>query len=128
MLTMRIVAFVLRALFASGADVHLALTDRPDHCRPYAAVPADVRDDTFGWNQLLSLASCLQDTSVTQVTREDQLEPMVQRYHDALYIPMLIYIGVLENGPEPMHLHAAYQVGMMHLMIVVRARRSIATP
>lgn len=128
MLTIRIVAFALRLFFASDIDAQLAVNKLPEACRPYATIPVTTRDDTFGWNQLLSLGSCLQDTTITPVTDEAELRPMVDRYHDALYLPMLIYVGVLENAPGPVQLHAAYQVGMAHLMMVVRARRSVSSP
>lgn len=128
MLTLRIITLALRALFASGADVPLAVGDLPEACRPFAATPADVRDDTFGWNQLLSLASCLQDTTLTYATTEDEVELMVDRYHEALYAPMLIYVGVLENAPGPVQLHAAYHVGTTYLNMAVRARRSVTSP
>ena len=119
-----IASFLLRA---SLAGAPLAVNQLPEPCRMYAALPADLEDDTFGWNQLLSLASCLQDDAVTPVTREQDVEPMVERGHDALYMPMLIYIAVLENGPPRIQLHAAYQVGMAHLMLAVRARRSVTS-
>jgi hypothetical protein len=124
---LHIVALALRVLFGVD-DARLAVTDLPEPCRMYAAIPADTLEDPYGWNQLLSLASCVQDASITPVARGDQLEPMVERYNDALYVPTLIYIGVLENAPGPVQLRAAYQLGLAHVMLVVRARRSVSTP
>ncbi|HSN25457.1 MAG TPA: hypothetical protein VLT45_04205 [Kofleriaceae bacterium] len=128
MLTLHIIAIALRALFVSGADAPAAVNELPEECRPFAVTPSDVRDDTFGWNQLLSLASCIQDNTVMQVTDEAEVELMVDRYRASLYIPLLIYVGVLENAPGPMQLHAAYHVGMAYLTMAVRARRSVASP
>ncbi len=128
MLTLRIITLALHALFGSGAGAPLAVHDLPEQCRPFAATPADVRDDTFGWNQLLSLASCLQDNTIIPITDEDEVELIVDRYHALLYVPMLIYVGVLENAPGPVQLHAAYHVGMAYLTMVIRARRSVTSP
>lgn len=97
-------------------------------CRQYAWIPADARDDILGWNQLLSLAACLQDSSITPVRNSDELTAMVDAYVDALEVPMMIYFGALENGPGPIQLRAAYHIAMLHLTLIVRARSSIVAP
>lgn len=100
----------------------------PVECRIYTWIPADARDDVLAWNQLLSLAACLQDGSVSTVTDPDQLEAMVDQYTRALEIPMMVYTGAIEQGPRSVQLRAAYQIAMAHVSLIVRARSSIIAP
>ncbi len=100
----------------------------PIECRAYAWLPADARDDVLKWNQLLSLATCLQDASVSRVSDPEQLESMVDGYLRALEVPMMIYAGALEFGPGPVRLRALYQLAMAHVTLMMRARGSIVAP
>jgi hypothetical protein len=119
---------LVAAVSRAHADGPNAVTDEaiPASCRTYAWVPADARDDVFGWNQLLSLAACLQDASITPLADPEQLDAMVDAYTRALEIPTTIYAGALEAGPGSVQLRAAYQLGMLHVTLIVRARTAIA--
>jgi len=119
---------VALAIGAAGSARAGSIQDLPPSCRAFAWVPADVRDDTLAWNQLLSLASCLQDASIEHVSQPDELAPMVARLTRALAIPMEIYLGAIERGPGPVQLRAAYQLAMAHVALIVRARCSLADP
>ena len=100
----------------------------PMECGRYAWLPVDARGDTLAWNQLLSLGTCLQDTHIIQITDRDELGSMLETYAASLETPMMIYMAALENGPGPVQLRAAYQIAMLHLTLIVRARSSIVTP
>jgi hypothetical protein len=106
----------------------ISLEPIPIECRAFASLPEDARDDIVGWNQALSLAACLQDASVARVTDPDELEAMVDAYARALEVPTMIDVGALEYGPGPIQLRAAYQVAMLHVTLIVRARSSIVAP
>jgi hypothetical protein len=100
----------------------------PVACRTYAWIPADARDDVVGWNQLLSLAACLQDGSISSVNDSEQLELMVDQYSRALEVPTMVYAGAIEDGPPGVQLRAAYDLALAHLSLVIRARSSIVAP
>ncbi|HEY6039679.1 MAG TPA: hypothetical protein VIV58_35605 [Kofleriaceae bacterium] len=100
----------------------------PAECRPYARIPADARDDILGWNQLLSLAACLQDASITPVADREGLVNAMETYVHALEIPTTLYIGALRAGPGPVQVRAAYQIAMLHVTLIIRARSSLVTP
>jgi hypothetical protein len=100
----------------------------PVECRTYAWIPADARDDVLAWNQLLSLATCLQDGSIATVTDPDQLEAMVDHDTRALEVPMMIYAGAIEHGPPSVQLRAVYQIAMAQVSLIARARSSIVAP
>lgn len=117
---------VVGVLAASTARAQVAAL--PEPCRPFTWLPADVEDDTLGWNQLLSLASCLQDASIERVSNADELAPMIERFQHGLAMPMMIYLRALEEGPGDVQLRAAYQVGMAEVALIVRARSSLANP
>ena len=100
----------------------------PMECRRYAWVPADARDDALAWNQLLSLAACLQDASITPIADPDELPAVFDAYTRALEVPMMIYLSAVESAPGPIQLRAAYQIAMLHVTLIVRMRRSIVAP
>jgi len=119
--------FLLGSLAVIGtARAEPSIQEVPDDCRPYTWIPADARDDLIGWNQLLSLASCLQGGSIAPVTDSDELDAMIDRETRALEIPMMIYAAALEDGPGPVQVRAAYQLGMAHVALIIRARTAIA--
>lgn len=100
----------------------------PARCRPFLHVPADVRDDTMGWNQALSFAACLQDNAVARIDRPEQLAPLVDELSRRLAPAMVIYVYALQHGPGPIQVRAAYQIAMAHVALITRARASLADP
>lgn len=102
--------------------------DIPVACRMYSGIPADAHGSPLEWNNLLSLASCMQDASVTTVTDPAQLAPYVEAMADALAPEMMIYLGALEFGPGTVQLRASYHVGMAYIALITRARSSLVAP
>lgn len=113
---------------AGSSHEVFAVETIPVECRIYTWIPEDARDDVLAWNELLSLAACLQDGSISTVTDPDQLEAMVDQYTRALEIPMMVYTGAIEQDSRSVQLRAAYQIAMAHVSLIVRARSSIVGP
>lgn len=95
----------------------------PEECRAYA--PKEGDPEPVLWNQTLSFANCIQDSSLVQVDDPEQLEEMVATYARALAPSIMLYFGTIEYGPDAAQLRAAYQLGMMHVALIVRARNSL---
>jgi hypothetical protein len=81
----------------------------------------------YAWNQLLSLAACVQDARIERVDAAEELAPMVDGLTRGLAPSMLIYLDAIEHGPRSVQLRAAYQVGLAHVALVTRARACLAT-
>jgi len=113
---------------ASAGTLEWSGDDVPVACRMYSGIPADAHGSPLEWNNLLSLASCMQDGSVTTVTDPAELEGYVATMSDALAPPMMIYLGALEFGPGTVQLRASYQVGMAYVALITRARSSLVAP
>ena len=100
----------------------------PIECRRYAWVPADAHGSPLEWSQALSLGACIQDTSLSSVTDPAELGALVDELTERLAPSMMVYLGVLDAGPEPVKLRAAYQAAMASMALVTRARRSLVAP
>ncbi len=111
---------VLAALLVPAA----ASAGSRDDCATVIVVPDS--DDLFAWNQVMTLAACLQDDRVPDVRRADEVKPVVEELTRALAPTMLIYLEALEHGPLPIQLRAAYQIGAANLALIVRARTAVA--
>ncbi len=111
---------VLAALLVPAA----ASAGSRDDCATIVVVPDS--DDLFAWNQVMTLAACLQDDRVPAVRRADEVQPAVEEMTRALAPTMLIYLEALEHGPMPIQLRAAYQIGTANLALIVRARTALA--
>jgi hypothetical protein len=119
---------ILLAAFVAMVCAPPAEAAPPDvktRCAKFTEVPADTRDDTLAWNQALSLAGCLQDNAIAQVTDEDELADLVETMFDRLEPALRIYAMALQEGPEAVRVRAAYQIGMLFVTAVTRARSSI---
>ncbi len=119
---------MLRAILILGAVTAIfspaaASAARGAECAPIVIVPGS--DDIAGWNQLMSLAACLQDDHLARVRDADDVAPMVEDMTRMLAPTLLMYLAALENGPAPVQLRAAYQIGAANLALVVRARTSL---
>ncbi len=110
---------VVSALFAPAA----ASAASRDDCATIVVVPDS--DDLFAWNQVMTLAACLQDDRVADVRTADQVKPLGEELTRGLAPTMLIYLEALEHGPESVQLRAAYQIGSANLALMVRARSSL---
>jgi len=110
-----------------GAQVPDWLEGVPAQCRRYAEIPA-YTPDVFAWNQMLSLAACVQEPSLAHVADPEQLNGMVDELFAGIAPSMLIYLDALAHAPGPMQLRAAYHVALAHVALVTRARLSILPP
>jgi hypothetical protein len=113
---------------ASEATPETETAAVPEHCKMYTVIPADARDSGIAWNQLLSFAACVQDTSVYDATKPDELGEVVSAMAATLAPSLTLYLHAIEHGPGPVQLRAAYHVGMTYVAMVTRARASLVAP
>lgn len=100
----------------------------PTQCRRYAALPAGARNAERAWNQLVSLAACMQETALDEVTDPEELPAMIDQLVHGLTPTMAIYLVVLEHAPRPVQFRAVYHVGMAHVGLITRARSTLVAP
>jgi hypothetical protein len=99
----------------------------PAECRIFGYVPGG-NSSPAGWNQVLSLAACVQDSGREDFDDPDDAAGYVARLRDKLAPVIVLYLAAVESGPGPIQVRAVYQLGMAHLALMVRARSSIVTP
>jgi hypothetical protein len=80
------------------------------------------------WDRMVSFATCIQDARVARIEHADQLPGLVEQLHEALAPSVELYVTVVERGPAPVKLRAAYHVGLTYVALLTRARSSIAAP
>jgi hypothetical protein len=122
--------FVALAVVGSGSSVRaeptgVVLQDVPDACRTFLRAP---RDPDAAWNQALSLAGCLRDSSVVRIANSQDLEAALDELADRDQMTVTVYMWAFQYGPDRVRLRAAYEIGSTLTQLVVRARRSIAIP
>lgn len=120
-----ITLFMLSPVAAFAEDV--ADVEIPAACLPYADTTTDI-EEVATWNQVLSFAACVQDTSLEHVDDPEQLPALIARFELALAPSMALYLAALEHGPTAIQLRAAYQIGMMQISLITRARESLIAP
>jgi hypothetical protein len=102
----------------------------PPGCATFAEIPAvrssDGPDSERAWRQLLSLAACMQDSSLGAAGVPEQLAAMVEDLSERLAPSMMIYVNALARGDAPTQLRAAFYIGMAYVALSTRARSSIA--
>lgn len=104
----------------------IVATEVPERCKVY--VPTEHDADVVVWNKALSFAGCVQDATVFQVTNADELRPMLIALTRGLAPTLALYLSIIQYGPEPVQVRAAYQIGMMYIGLITRARSSIVLP
>jgi hypothetical protein len=104
----------------------IAATEVPARCKVY--VPTEKDADVVVWNKGLSFAGCVQDSTVFEVSNADELRPMLVELTRGLAPTLALYLSIIQYGPEPVQLRAAYQIGMMYIGLITRARSSIVLP
>ncbi|MGE0395327.1 MAG: hypothetical protein AB7T06_01270 [Kofleriaceae bacterium] len=97
----------------------------PSECLPYWNPPHSAATD---WNRMLSLAACIQDTSVETIEDAAELPAFVDRLAERLLPSLSLYAMAAQSGPGPVKLRAVYQIGMAELSLIQRARQSVHTP
>jgi hypothetical protein len=99
----------------------------PLECRPFTYVPGG-RHSPAAWNQLLSLAACVQDSGHEVLDDPDAAGEYVARLGANLAPVIALYLAAVQLGPEAVPVRAVYQLGMAHVGLLVRARSSIVAP
>lgn len=107
------------------AEAAAARPHVPAACRQFTWVPDDARDDTLGWNQVLSLAGCVQENALATASTPAEVEAMVHRFSHGLALPAWLYLRALKSGPRTVQIRAAYQLGMLAVTLMVRTHASI---
>lgn len=97
----------------------------PPECMPYSAAPVDI-ESVATWNQVLSFAACVQDVSMESIDDPDQLPALMAGFELALVPTVALYVSALQYGPAAIQLRAAFQIGMVHVAMITRARASLA--
>lgn len=105
----------------------------PARCAPFAGMTITTDDagrprSAAGWQQLLSLAACVQDGSIAAVREPGELAPMLDELSRRLALPMMVYLDALEHAETPIQLRAAFHIGMAYVGLSTRARSAIAAP
>lgn len=96
----------------------------PSECGVFWTLPGGP-DSPVAWLQVLSFAACIQDATVANVRYSFQLHGFVEQLESALSPTLAFDIAAMQNGPGPIKLRAAYQVGMTQVALMTRARLSI---
>lgn len=124
-----VVALALSAGAARADEIPRSptLTIVPAECTPYWSIPGGQHSPAI-WGQGMSFAACVQDASVARIERADQLPGFVEQLHAALLPTVEIYVVAIEHGPDPVKVRAAYQLGMVYVALLTRARSAIAAP
>lgn len=122
------VIFALLALLASPAladEAAPTVVMIPANCLGYW-VPQ--RALSTNWDRMLSLAACIQDTSVEAIDDAADLPGLVDRLGSRLLPSLSLYATAVQNGPGPVRLRAIYQIGMAEVSLMIRARASVRSP
>ncbi len=110
------------------ADELPAVPDElPPECQPYADIKADVQSQAT-WNQVMSFAACLQDGAIGRIDDPDELPALIAQFQLAYAPSMTLYLAALQYGPPEVQLRAAFQIGLMHVALISRARASLIAP
>jgi hypothetical protein len=113
---------------AGAEPVQLDAATVPEACRPYLAVPSDAKSELMVWNQRMSLAACLIDTTAAlpSASEPGQLRALVGGLEDSVQRSTAIYRDAMAHAPLPIQMVAAYGLGSVSRNLVVRARAAIA--
>ena len=107
----------------SGAPIVVV----PGECTRFWQIPGGTSSPAV-WDQLLSFASCIQDTSVDRVDRAEELPGFVDELQGSLQPTIQLYMVAINEAPDHIKLRAAYAIAMGQLALITRARASLANP
>ena len=99
----------------------------PPECRQYADIEPDTESQAT-WNEVLSFAACLQDGTIAQIDNPDELPALIAQFQLAHAPSMTLYLAALQYGPAGVQLRAAFQIGLMQVALISRARASLVAP
>ncbi|HEX7942994.1 MAG TPA: hypothetical protein VF488_14370 [Gemmatimonadaceae bacterium] len=132
-LSLRVIGGALAiALLGGHAQAEV---DRPPHdlafvparCARYWAIPGGIASPA-AWNQALSFAACVQDTTVARVDDVDRLPDLVDQLETLSTPALQVYLAVIEDAPGPVKVRATLQIALAQVALITRARSSIAAP
>lgn len=121
------VALVAATPLAAAAD-EPDLDEIPENCRQFGSVPSDARDTQIAWNQVLSLAACMQGTTVLRADGMAAVDGLVGELGSEIAPSLVIYLVAIQDAPGPVQLRAAYHVGLAYVGLITRARSSLPPP
>ena len=108
--------------------VQIDTREMPQECRPFLEVPADSTSELFAWDQRLSLAACLENTTApAPAAREpEKLRGLVGYLDESVRRSRAINRDAMAHGPTTqIQRLAACGLGMTSDNIMVRARTAI---
>jgi len=99
----------------------------PAECGPFLAVPAGSTSELLAWDQRLTLAACLENTTdpVPAAGEPEKLRGLVGYLDDSVKQSRAIYRDAMARGPTQIQMLAAFKLGMTSVNIMVRARDAI---
>jgi hypothetical protein len=118
---------VVAAMPSAHADDAAPFVEIPPACSEAWTVASGPRTPA-AFEAMLSLAACLQDTSLTRISRAEDVSQAVDRLDVALEPAFQFYLVVFDTAPDPLKLRAAYAIGLAETSLMTRARRSLAVP
>lgn len=112
---------------APAEPVQLDPATVPDACKPFLTVPSDARSELMVWNQRVSLAGCLVNTSAALPPAGEarQLGALVASLDDSVKRATGIYRDAMAHAPRPVRMLAAFGLGSTLRGVAVRARSAI---
>jgi len=128
MASMLFASVLLTSAISGTTPGEVAPEKVPAACRAFTTRVADARDNTFAWNQRLSLAACIQDTSTATVKNREEADALFQELARRLTPTVRLDIDALEHAPPAFRIRAAYQVAMASMSLVIRMRGAVAEP
>jgi hypothetical protein len=90
-----------------------------------AYVPAELDESVRAWNQVLSFAACIQDSTVSRIGEDEDPSVTVAMLAHKLTPAIALYFATIQHGPSWVQVRAAYEIGLAHVALLTRARASL---
>jgi len=117
-----LVLALLTAAAPVFADDHVIDVD-DERCAAY--VPNELDESMRAWDQVLSFAACIQDSTVAKIGEDEDPSVTVAMLAHRLSPAIALYFASIQHGPSWVQLRAAYEIGLAHVTLVTRARASL---
>jgi hypothetical protein len=114
---------LLHAAPARGDEEARWMMIVPEACEGFAG--GESPDHPMYWDRRLSLATCVQDSTIAAIDSPVDVAPMMIALSAGLAPSMLIWRDALEHAPPVTQLRAAYGVGSAAIALMTRARSSL---
>jgi hypothetical protein len=116
-----VLASVLVTATAFADDHVIEVAD--ERCAAY--VPAEGDVSMRAWDQVLSFAACIQDTTISRIAEDEDPSVTVAMLAHKLSPAIALYFASIQHGPSWVQLRGAYEIGMAHVALMTRARASL---